>query len=156
MAELPDGMRQHGRLPDPHFDPQERLFRRFRPEDIEDNTVAVDAIELPDMSVNREKYGPPNWLLLDEAFESWGVAAFAVRDIPPGITHLGVIQYAFRVEHQPERNNYPHSEVRAYKDGNHIDLKHKADLDPEPHLRWRQRLQWKTKIVIQPNLRRER
>ena len=52
MADLPDAMRQRDRPPDPHFDPDERLFRRFRPEDVEGNTVAVDAIELPDMSVN--------------------------------------------------------------------------------------------------------
>jgi hypothetical protein len=149
MAELPDAMRQQGRPPDPHFDSDERLFRRFRPQDLEGNTVAVDAIELPDMSVNREKYGPAEWLLLDEAFETWGVAAFMVQDVPLEITHLGIIHYTFRVEHQPHRNNYPHSEVRAYKDGEHIDLKHKAELDPEPHLRWRERLQWKTRIAIQ-------
>jgi hypothetical protein len=150
MADLPDAMRQHGRSPDQHFDPAERLFRRFRPVDLEGTTVAVDAIELPDMSVNREKYGPPDWLLLDEAFETWGVAAFRVHDVPAEITHLGVIQYTFGVEHQPLRNNYPHSEVRAYRDGDHIDLKHKADLDPESHLRWRERLQWKIRVAIQP------
>ena len=129
-------MRQFDRLPDPQFDPQERLFRRFRPEDMDGNSLAVDAIELPDMSVNREKYGPPEWLLLDEAFESWGVASFEVQDIPAEITHLGVIHFTYQVEHRPLRNNYPHSEVRAYKDCSHIDIKHKADLDPEPHLRW--------------------
>ncbi len=150
MADLPESMRQSGRPPDPRFDAEERLFRRFRPEDLEGRTVAVDAIELPDMSVKREKYGPPNWLLLDEAFETWGVASFMVRDIPAELTHLGTIEYTFGVEHCPTRNNYTHSEVRAYKDGEHIDLKRKADLDPEPHLRWRQRLQWKIRIAIQP------
>ena len=154
MAELPEAMRQHGRPADPRFDPDERLFRRFRPEDVEGGTVAVDALELPDMSVNREKYGPANWLLLDEAFETWGVASFMVGDIPPEMTHLGVIHYTFGVEHQPLRNNYPHSEVRAYRDGEHVDLRHKADLDPELHLRWRQRLLWKIRIAIQPKLKR--
>ncbi len=155
MAELPEAMRQSGRPPDPQFDAEESLFRRFRPEDLEGRTLAVDAIELPDMSVNREKYGPPTWLLLDEAFETWGVASFMVQDIPTELIHLGTIQYTFGVEHCPTRNNYPHPEVRAYKDTEHIDLRHKADLDPEPHLRWRQRLQWRKRIVVQPKRRDE-
>ncbi len=150
MADEPDAMKQLGRSPDPTFHPEERLFRRFRPDDVEGTTVAVDAIELPDMSVNREKYGPPTWLLLDEEHETWGVAGFRVKDIPPDIMHLGIIQYTFQAEHRPLHNNYPHSEVRAYKDGTHIDLKHSEDLDPEPHLRWRERLQWKIRIAIQP------
>lgn len=156
MADVPDAMKQLGRLPDPIFRPEERLFRRVRPDDIEGVTVAVDAIELPDMSVNREKYGPPDWLLLDEEYGTWGVAAFMVKDIPSDITHLGVVEYSFQAEHRPLRNNYPHSEIWAYKDGAHIDVKHAEDLDPEPQLRWRERLQWKIRIAIQPKIIKSR
>jgi hypothetical protein len=63
MPNLPDGMLAKGRAIDPRFDPDERLFRAFAAQDLDGDKVAVDAIELPDMSVNREKYGPPNWLL---------------------------------------------------------------------------------------------
>jgi hypothetical protein len=69
MVEIPDEMKTGSRSPDPIFTDNERLFRRFRPDDIDGGEITADAFELPDMSVNREKYGPPDWLLLDEDFE---------------------------------------------------------------------------------------
>jgi hypothetical protein len=58
MARLPDAMRMGNRPPDQQFEDDERLFRAFAADDLEGDKIALDAIELPDMSVNREKYGP--------------------------------------------------------------------------------------------------
>jgi hypothetical protein len=155
MAEIPEEMKTGSRHPDPIFTDEERLFRRFRPEDFDGGEVAAEAFELPDMSVNREKYGPPDWLLLDEDFLGWGVAGFRVKDIPRGkeILHLGVIVYVLQAEHVPLRLNYPHSEVRIYRDGNRVwrDNENLRLLEPEFHLRWRERLSRVCRVVIQPS-----
>ncbi len=154
MAEIPDDMRTGSRHPDPVFNDEERLFRRFRPDDFDGAEVAPEAFELPDMSVNREKYGPPDWLMLDEDFESWGVVGFKVKDMPRGkdMLHLGVIVYVLQAEHVPLRLNYPHSEVRIYRDRIRI-CREKANLallEPEFHLRWRERLSRVCRLVIEP------
>jgi hypothetical protein len=154
MADIPNEMKTESRTPDPVFADVERLFRRFRPEDFDGGEVAAEAFELPDMSINREKYGPPDWLLLDEDFVGWGVAGFKVKDIPRGeeMLHLGVIVYVLQVEHVPLRLNYPHSEVRIYRGGNRIcrDNDNLPLLAPEFHLRWRERLCRVCRVVIQP------
>jgi hypothetical protein len=154
MADVPDAMKTEGRQPDPKFFDEERLFRRFRPEDLDGGEVAPEAFELPDMSVNREKYGPPEWLLLDEEAEGWGVASFRVVDIPRGeeLLHLGVIVYILDAEHVPLRYNYPHSEIRIYRDDNRIcrSSNNLALLEPVFHLRWRERLSRVCQLVIQP------
>ena len=57
MAELPEGMLQRGRVEDNVFEASEYLYRRI-PHDLwEADYINLDAIELPDMSVNRQKYG---------------------------------------------------------------------------------------------------
>lgn len=150
MGEIPEAMMANGRQPDDHFDPDEDLYRRFSPEWLDGTTVDVAAIELPDMSVNRSKYGLPEWTLLAEGCENWGVAAFKVSDFRQELLHLGEFEYAFEAMHRPHRRNYPHSEIWAYKDGEHIDLNHSDQLDPEPHLRWREQLAWRIRVVIQP------
>ena len=50
------------------------------------------------------------------------------------------------------RYNYPHSEVRIYGDNVHICREHHNLhlLEPEFHLRWRERLSQASWIAIQP------
>src|SRR5947208_17183332 len=111
MAELPEGMFQRGRLEDPIFEPEECLYRRVPHELWDDDYVNLDAIELPDMSVNREKYGPPQWVrLLNDEFHDWGVIGFQVREIPAELQHLGVQIYRFKPKHVPQKRHFPHSE----------------------------------------------
>jgi hypothetical protein len=137
MDEIPEGMLQRQRMPIEHFDPEELLYRRLMPGAVVNGQVTLDSIELPDMSVNRDSLGPPEWVLLaDGGFPDWGIAKFQVKDVPGEMVHLGVIRFTFRVVHKPERKNYPHSEIRAFEDGVHIDGKQRM-LDPELHLRWR-------------------
>ncbi len=154
MPTVPLEMMTNDRQPDPHFAEDEILHRRFRPEDVVNGVVPPEAFELPDMSVNREKYGPPDWLLLEEAFVAWAVAGFRVRDIPceEALLHLGVIAYVLRAEHVPLKYNYPHSEVRIHRDGTHIskDNRNLDLLEPEFHIRWRERLSQASWVVIHP------
>jgi hypothetical protein len=150
MADVPDEMLTKERKLDRHFADTEELFRRFAPENLEGARIAVDAIELPDMSMNRSKFGPADWLLLDEGFDGWGVFAVKVGDIPKELLHVGLFLYTFEPRHVPLKSNYPHSEIWAFVAGKHIDLKNEHLLDPNVHQRWRQLLVWKTRIAIQP------
>src|SRR5258708_39342136 len=141
MADVPPEMMTNARQPDPVFGDDEFLFRRFSPENLDGAEVSVAAFELPDMSVLREKYGQPRFLLLDDEFVDWGVVGFRVRDIPPNreIWH-GPLAYALEPRHVPLRYNYPHSEVWVYRDGVHIcqSANNEQLLDPGFHLRWRE------------------
>jgi hypothetical protein len=154
MADVPPEMMTGERQPDPAFADDEILYRRFRPDDFDGGEVAPEAFELPDMSANRGKYGPPEWLLLGEGFAGWGVGAFQVSDVPCDREqlHLGVIVYLLQAEHVPHRHNYPHSEVRVYRE--HVRIcreNHNLEfLDPDFHLRWRERLSQCSWAAIPP------
>jgi hypothetical protein len=154
MADIPPEMMTRDRPADPEFADEEILFRRFRPEDFDGGEVALEAFELPDMSVNRKKHGPAEWLLLEEEFAGWGVAAFRVEDIPRDreLLHLGVIAYVLRPEHVPLKYNYPHAEVRVYRAEVRIcrDNKNLHLLEPEFHIRWRERLSIASRVAISP------
>ena len=93
--------------------------------------------------------------MLDEEFSGWGVLAFLVGDLPAQIARQGrytVYHFLVRNTHSRLKNNYPHSEVRAYRDDVHIDAKNEFLLDPPIALAcWRQLLIWKIRIVIWPN-----
>ena len=150
MADVPEEMKTKGRPECPDFNDDEELYRRFPPDYVEGGSVAIEALELPDMSVNREKFGPAGWLLIGKTFADWGVLAFEVRHIPGELLHLGVTTYTFAPKHRPHKNSYPHSEVWAYCKGEHVDAKTTFLLDPDVHQRWRQQLLWNCRPVIQP------
>ena len=156
MASLPEGMKTGKQPPDQDFDDGEQLFRAFREQDLEGDSVAIDAIELPDMSVNRGKYGTAWWLLHLDRWEGCGVVAFEVRDARFAFLHSGVTEYRFDVVHTPTQNNYPHSDVRAYENERHIkspeptDIEPPEQIDPTVHLRWRNRLRQRLRVVIRP------
>ncbi len=150
MPDLPSAMLRNGRPKDQDFRPDEYLYRRvplvlwaF------DFAVDIDAIELPDMSVIRGKYGHPEWARLesDECID-WGVIGFRVGDIPARLLHLGVFTWTFGPRHVPLEDNYPHSEVWAYENGIHVNAKNR--LDPHLHLRWREMLLRRIKTIIRP------
>jgi hypothetical protein len=157
MAEIPPEMMTLQKPIIQHFSSNERLYRRFRPDHWEEGGVAADAFRLPNMSVNRGSLGPPQWAILteDDEFVTWGVASFIVDEIPYGVEmlHLGRIIFTFRPEHVPLKKNYPHSEVWVFRDKVHICASNKNTelLDPEFHLRWRERLSQLAHVVIQPS-----
>jgi hypothetical protein len=149
MPEIPNEMKRNGRPRIKDFDPGEYLYRRVKPEDWADGDVDIEAIELPDMSVNRSSLGPPEWLrLAEERFETWAVIGFKVGEIPTNLMHLGVDIYTFAPQHIPLEDNYPHSEVRCYCNGNHINAK--RNLDKALHQRWRERLLFNIRTFIRP------
>jgi hypothetical protein len=81
MPELPEYMLQKGRPIDPDFLPEEHLYRRVPNETWNnwrvDEDIELDAIDFPDMSVNREKYGPPNSVRWERgSYVNWGVIGF--------------------------------------------------------------------------------
>ena len=149
LPDLPEKEPPGGWPVDSHFDGQEDMFRRIHPDAFVGAQIALDAIELPDMSVNRGKYGYPNWLL--RGYPEWGVAKFKIKDIPESLRDGDVREYTFRPVHVPLDNayRYPHSEVRAYENGIHVNAKEK--LDPMLHLRWRHRLRLVLKLAIKPS-----
>lgn len=157
MNDVPEGMRTMGRPVIPDFPPEERLYRRVRPEDWDDGHIALDAIELPDMSVNRSSLGPAWWARIvgETRYEGWAVVGFQVGDIPEPMLHQGVETFSFKPAHVPLKNNYPHSEVRCYVgDGHgapvHVDGK-KTPLPHDVLQRWRERLRRRLKTVIRPD-----
>src|SRR5687767_11985017 len=120
MSKPPVAMRTNKRPVDPHFHPDECLFRRVPIWMWNDpaERPGPDAVDLPDMSVGRSKYGHAEWVRFDVVndrhFADWGVLFVRVSDIPPKIWELGVYRYTFTATHQPLDDDYPHSEVRAH------------------------------------------
>ncbi len=154
MPDFPAAMLKNGRQADQEFHPEEYLYRRVPLElwDEGDDPIEIDAVELPDMSVIRSKYGHPEWTRLQsEKYLQWGVIGFQVQGIPPRLQHLGVFIWTFNPRHVPLHNNYPHSEVRAHENGVHINAKKKQLLDPDLHLRWREMLLRSIRKFIRPH-----
>ena len=155
MPDLPAEMMTLDREPDQDFDDMERLFRRFPPACLDRGEISIAAVELPDMSVLREKYGKPEWLLLDDDYLGWGVLYFLVRDLPPHeeITQAGFMSFSLAPRHVPLKKNYPHSEVWMSRDGIHIcrASNNLELLDPDFHLRWRERIVFASHVISAPS-----
>ena len=109
----------------------ERLFFRWYVDWVEhDGKVSRANVPTPDQSVNRSKHGGKSWFVLipdvcergDSDYSEkmrrlcQGAYTFLVREIPEPTTENGH-SYAFRVEHDPEENNYQHCEIRIFRDG---------------------------------------
>lgn len=155
MSKQPVAMRTNGRPLDPYFHPDERLFRRvpiWMWDDPADRP-GPEAVELPDMSVGRSRYGHAEWVRFDvlnnHFFAEWGVLAVRVGDIPPKFWQLGVYQYTFHPSHEPLEKDYPHTEVRVYKNDTHISLD--ESLPEDIHLKWRLSLLEVMDAIIKPN-----
>jgi hypothetical protein len=148
-------MRANERPEVPHFHNDEHLFRRvplFIWDDAADE-LGVEAIELPDISVGRSKFGHAEWVRFDvvnnKHYEEWAVIGVKVSEIPIAIWRDGYPKFWFKPCHVPLERDYPHSEIRAFDEiGKHVQI---ADLLPEDiHLEWRERLLRKMKTIIKP------
>src|SRR6266487_2401330 len=147
-GDLPERMYRNNRPADPNFDGAELLSRRCRQEDVENGHRSRSAVGFPDWSVNRAKYSEPGDALLPR-WPDWGVASFAVADVPGSLVSEGGTVIEFRIEHVPEEENYAHSEVRAYKNGRHD---RKLDVPKTVKARFRQILSERTHIAIEPRV----
>jgi hypothetical protein len=162
MSSIPAAMRRNDRPTIPHFDPREFLYRRV-PLSLWDNAAVpleINAVSLPDLSVGRSRFGHPEWLRIEmiieeddrkhlERYDDYGVIGFRVQDVPTERFVNGVVHYTFRVHHDPGEYNYPHSEVRCYEDGIHVDAFKK--LPEEMHLTWRELLLRKIEVFLKPH-----
>ena len=150
MASLPEGMLAHKRGPVKDFDDDEPLYRAFTKQDLDGDKVAYDAIELPDMSVNRGKpIGEPEWVLLEsDEHDNWGIIFFEVQNIPERMVHQGGSTFNFKAVHIPHEENYPHSEIWAFLGEVHVQAR--RELDPDLSLRWRNALLQRTHTHRRP------
>ncbi len=147
MHEPPAGMRRNGRPVDPTFEPGEKLYLRVIGEHIDGSNVLVGAIRLPSQSVNREKYSHrPEWVLYPKFFD-WGIAVFLRQNVPDEILSPGNVGYRFMVEHVPEEQNYPHSEVRAYKSDNTM-FNEKLTINDQVKKKFRMRLAETMRVLL--------
>lgn len=113
--------------PDHPFANQEKLFHAVREIHVQNGrTVLPDAIRLPSISCNREKYRsfPEAVLAAVSGKPQLGylyVACLLAGDIPPPETADEHVFWEFFVEHDPCEDNYSHSEVRARRRGKQYD-----------------------------------
>jgi len=116
-------MYRKGRSVDPEFLPSELLYYRIivggpvgsRPDGVD--------IRLPEDSVNRGKYSEPGDVLFPDYFHL-GVAEFLVSRIPAPRSFTNqqgeTKDYELKVEHDPQEDNYAHSEVRAFRERSRV------------------------------------
>jgi hypothetical protein len=157
MAEKPPGMHRKDGNRDrgigSTFPHDEFLYRRVPDcfwDDAANPPFELDAVRMPDMSVARSKYAHPEWLRLESVDHSlWGVIGFEVGKVPPEMFSNGV-RFVFRVEHDPLPHNYPHTVVRAFRDGDsglrHVDSE--KDLPADRYLLWREKLRRVSLVLL--------
>jgi len=151
MAELPPALCRKGRPIDPEFQPDEEFYFRVRPDQIDGDRVTPLSIQVPAQSVNRQKYCPnPEWVLLPKYLDC-GIAVFLRRDVPPSMTSAGNVTYSFIVEHDPQEENYSHSEVRCYRDQETV-FKPNLKVNQETKMNFRMRFAEKMRVIRRPLL----
>ena len=148
-------MHANKRPPNQNFHHDEYLFRRV-PTWIWDDPaeeLGLEAVELPDISVGRSKFGHAEWVRFDVIHnchhEDWAVVGVMVERVPPAIWREGYPRLVFKTCHVPIERDYPHSEIQAFDDvGQHVNM---IDLLPEEiHLEWREKLLREIETIIKP------
>lgn len=155
----PARMFSRGREPDQIFSADEILYFRCKKDWIDEDNQAIKPanIPFPNQSVNRQKYSEPQDVLLPDNENKtkqliyWGVAKILVSDIPvdektQGSTGAKAVSYKFRVAHDPEVDNFSHSEIRVYKN-NVVANKVKSQQIKKAY---RTKLSFKSKIIVKP------
>lgn len=123
MNTVPDRLRINNRQPDNEFDDNaEDLYRRVPSEywPIRSDTLPI-LLSIP-LSVARGRYCESPTDVLFPSYSSDGVISWTVGDIPSHVRE-GKAQTFLRLEHCPENDFYPHSEIRAYKSLDEVPLK---------------------------------
>jgi hypothetical protein len=99
-----------------------------------------------DLSCNREKYSEPEDVLWPD-FLDWLILEFFVRDVPSTVPpkYPSAEAFAFRVEHDPQPENYAHTEVRTYKNG----VFHRKNSEPNQTIKtwFRTELSLRTRLL---------
>ena len=142
VFDVPGEMRREGRSIDHEFPDAEVLYRRFPKAHLSPGAkIPIYAVELPDVSVNRSKYGGKmEYVLYDVVHgkyrSEFGVVSFKAGQIPhPGTISTGTC-ISIRLKHVPEELNYYHAEIQAH-DRNRGHLKAFDDADERWIAAWR-------------------
>ena len=113
-------MYRQGRAVDPVFEPTEVLYHRIAVGGAAGTRPDGFDIRLPEASVNRGKYSLPEDVLYPNYFHL-GVAEFPVSAIPAPLDFKdqqgSTKRYELTIQHDPQEDNYAHSELRAFRDG---------------------------------------
>lgn len=151
----PRRMYRRRRPEDGVFTQDEKLFFRCKRGWVDGNAQVKPAhVHFPDQSVNREKYSKPGDVLLPDRSDKsnewiyWGVASTTIADIPEPIETEGRVEYSFTAEHDPLDDNYGHTELRVYKDGNRESNKKK--INNQIKKKYRTILALSTHVIIRP------
>ena len=134
-GERPREMWRRGRAALQDFRPGEDLFYRLAPDQISGETVVVPVgnVQPPfsvPFSVNWSRFSQPDWVLIPphshagKCYEDYRVCAIRVENLPD--SYKG---FALRPVHDPEEDNYSHSEVRGF------DIKDQQFKRPGPAIR---------------------
>lgn len=102
-------------------------------------------------SVNRGKYSKPSDVILPDGLSKsrqlylWGVVYCVRKTLPAPIKDGRGEEYRFTVEHDPQENNYSHSELRAYKDD-----ERREEVSASVKKKYRLALAFKLQLEIKP------
>lgn len=110
----PERMYARGREAVPDFDAVELLYLRYSREHLLQGQLTPDAIRSQlRQSVNRGGFSEPEDVLFSATgvYDGLGVVEFQVRDIPPRVEQPAGPPYIFFMSHEPEEDNYSHSEI---------------------------------------------
>lgn len=137
MPDPTDRLKREGRPVDPEFASDERLYRRVVRSDHvgADGYITPAGIPFPDLSVNRGKYSKAEDVLIGHP-TAVAIAAARVGDIPARID-----DHEFAPVHDPLPENYSHTEIRAFVDGEHVRRK------PPKTVRNRFRLAFRLRVI---------
>lgn len=115
MASIPERLRINGRAPVNRFGPDEKLFRRVSKDDWpwNDDTIHF-LISIPLCTARSGFCEGPRDVLCQFEFVG-GVISWIVEQIPSEIRIDPGNFTLLRIEHVPENDFYPHSEVRTYR-----------------------------------------
>ena len=108
-------MQRGDREPRQDFEPNEMLFYRLEQFYELGSHPSGLSIRRPEFSVNREKHGGQAMFVLIPNWLNHGVAEFKHADIPGPLDSSGGNRFSWKVAHEPENDNYYHSEVRTYR-----------------------------------------
>lgn len=107
-------MYRHGRVGVPDFAGAELLYLRYMSQHLIQGQLLPEAIRSQlKQSVNRGSFSEPEDALFSEtgAYDGLGVVAFRVADIPNSVDQPLGPTYRFFMRHEPEEENYSHSEI---------------------------------------------
>lgn len=98
----------------PDFAGSELLYLRYSIQHFLRGMLAPDGIRAQlKQSVNRGRFSEPEDALFSETgdYNGLGVVEFRVSDIPPRVDQPQGPTFVFFMSHQPEEENYSHSEI---------------------------------------------